>query len=146
VLVAVLTAVARLVMPTVVPTVVPTALMHQNKAIAIAATALASNLCGVLDLLSARADKRLFPIPLTLYLSLLTLGPMRDFRVDSDAMNNKAADTRSRALSRAYSPGKIARYFSLSYTTSTEPPRRQRHSIRMATGLAKTGMGSADCD
>jgi hypothetical protein len=105
VLAAVLTAVAKLVMPTVVPTVVPTALMHQNKAIAIAATALASNLCGVLDLLSARADKRLFPIPLTLYLSLLTLVPMRDFRVDSDAMN-KAADTRSRALSGAYSLGK----------------------------------------
>jgi hypothetical protein len=41
--------------------------------------------------------------------------------------------------------GKIARYFSLPDTTSAEPPRRQRHSIRMVAGLAKTGMGSADC-
>jgi hypothetical protein len=38
VLVAAVTAVARVVTPTVVPTVVPTALMHQNTAIAIAAT------------------------------------------------------------------------------------------------------------
>jgi hypothetical protein len=106
VLVAVLTAVAKLVMPTVVPTVVPTALMHQNKAIAIAATALASNLCGVLDLLSARADKRLFPIPLTLLPFSLHIGSNARLRVDSDAMNNKAADTRSRALSRAYGPWK----------------------------------------
>jgi hypothetical protein len=39
VLVAAVTAVAKVVTPTVVPTVVPTALMHQNTAIAIAATA-----------------------------------------------------------------------------------------------------------
>jgi hypothetical protein len=38
VLVAAVTAVAKVVTPTVVPTVVPTALMHQNTAIAIAAT------------------------------------------------------------------------------------------------------------
>jgi hypothetical protein len=55
--VATFTAVARVVTPTVVPTVVPTALKHQNKAIAAAATDLASHLRGV------RADKRLFPIP-----------------------------------------------------------------------------------
>jgi hypothetical protein len=39
VLVAAVTAVASVVTPTVVPTVVPIALMHQNTAIAIAATA-----------------------------------------------------------------------------------------------------------
>jgi hypothetical protein len=51
------TAVASVVTPTVVPIVVPTALMHQNTAIATAATALAS---------SMRGAKRLFIIPLTL--------------------------------------------------------------------------------
>jgi hypothetical protein len=40
------TAVAKPVTPTVVPTVVPTALMHQNRAIAAAATILANSLCG----------------------------------------------------------------------------------------------------
>jgi len=40
------TAVAKPVTPTVVPTVVPTALMHQNTAIAAAATILASTLWG----------------------------------------------------------------------------------------------------
>jgi hypothetical protein len=61
--VATFTAVASVVTPTVVPTVVPTALKHQNKAIAAAATDLASHLRGPFDLASARADKRLFPIP-----------------------------------------------------------------------------------
>jgi hypothetical protein len=37
-MVAALIAVASVAMPTVVPTVVPTALMHQNNAIAVAAT------------------------------------------------------------------------------------------------------------
>jgi hypothetical protein len=37
-MVAALIAVASVAMPTVVPTVVPTALMHQNNAIAMAAT------------------------------------------------------------------------------------------------------------
>jgi hypothetical protein len=60
--VATFTAVAKVVTPTVVPTVVPTALMHQNKAIAAAATTLASSLRGPLDLLSAREGKTLFPI------------------------------------------------------------------------------------
>ena len=55
--VAAVTAVAKVVTPTVVPTVVPMALMHQNTAIAIAATACASSL---------RGEKRLFIIPLTL--------------------------------------------------------------------------------
>jgi hypothetical protein len=54
VLVAAVTAVASVVTPTVVPIVVPTALMHQNTAIATAATALASG------------AKILFLIPLTL--------------------------------------------------------------------------------
>jgi hypothetical protein len=40
------TAVAKPVTPTVVPTVVPTALMHQNRAIAAAATTLANSLYG----------------------------------------------------------------------------------------------------
>jgi len=57
VLVAAVTAVASVVTPTVVPIVVPTALMHQNTAIATAATALASNMRGA---------KILFLIPLTL--------------------------------------------------------------------------------
>jgi hypothetical protein len=43
--------------------VVPTALKHQNKAIAAAATDLASHPRGPFDPASARADKRLFPIP-----------------------------------------------------------------------------------
>jgi hypothetical protein len=59
--VAIFTAVAKVVTPTVVPTVVPTALMPQNRAIVAAATTLASHLRG--PLASARADKRLFPIP-----------------------------------------------------------------------------------
>jgi hypothetical protein len=57
VLVAAVTAVAKVVTPTVVPTVVPTALIHQNTAIAAAATTLASRLRGA---------KMLFLIPLTL--------------------------------------------------------------------------------
>jgi hypothetical protein len=61
--VAIFTAVASVVTPTLVPTVVPTALKHQNKAIAAAATDLASHRRGPFDLASARADKRLFPIP-----------------------------------------------------------------------------------
>lgn len=56
-LVAAVTAVAKVVTPTVVPMVVPTALMDQNTAIAMAATALAN---------SFRGDKGLFIIPLTL--------------------------------------------------------------------------------
>jgi fructose-bisphosphate aldolase class 1 len=53
VLVAAVTAAAKVVTPTVVPIVVPTVLMHQNTAIAIAATVLASSLPG---------DKRRFII------------------------------------------------------------------------------------
>jgi hypothetical protein len=41
-----LTAVAKVVTPTVVPTVVPTALMHQNSAIATAATVWANSFPG----------------------------------------------------------------------------------------------------
>jgi hypothetical protein len=70
VLVAAVTAAARVVTPTVVPTAVPTvptALIHQNKAIATAATARASSLRGVFGLAPAREDANmLFPIPLTL--------------------------------------------------------------------------------
>jgi hypothetical protein len=82
VLVAALTAVANVVTPTVVPTVVPTALMHQNTAIAIAATACANSLRGV---------KRLLIIPLTLPFSphiCLQLSSMRDLRVDSVETQN----------------------------------------------------------
>jgi hypothetical protein len=57
VLVAAVTAVASAVTPTVVPTVVPTALMHQNTAMAAAATALANSILGA---------KRTFIILLTL--------------------------------------------------------------------------------
>jgi hypothetical protein len=57
--------VAKLVTPTAVPTVVPTALMHQNKAIATAATAFASNFVGTLDLLPALEGNGLFPISVT---------------------------------------------------------------------------------
>jgi len=62
VLAATFTAVAKLVTPTAVPTVVPTALMHQNKAMATAATAFASNLRGALDLLLAPEGNGLCPI------------------------------------------------------------------------------------
>jgi hypothetical protein len=47
VIVAPLTAVAKVVTPTAVPTVVPTALMHQNSAIATAATIWANSFPGV---------------------------------------------------------------------------------------------------
>jgi hypothetical protein len=57
VLLTALTAVASVVTPTVVPMVVPTALMHQNTAIATAATVCARSFRGVI---------RLFIIPLTL--------------------------------------------------------------------------------
>jgi hypothetical protein len=75
------------VTPTVVPTVVPTALMHQNTAIATAATALAS---------SMRGAKRLFIIPLTLSFSphisaFFKQVAMRDHRVDSAATENRTA-------------------------------------------------------
>jgi hypothetical protein len=46
VLVAAAIPVASVVIPTVVPTVVPTALMHQNNAIATAATVLANSFPG----------------------------------------------------------------------------------------------------
>ena len=82
-LVAAVTAVARVVTPTVVPTVVPTALMHQNTAIAMAATALASSLRGA---------KTLFAIPLTLpfspHICIFEAAGMRDLRVDSAATDD----------------------------------------------------------
>jgi len=65
VLAATFTAVAKLVTPTAVPTVVPTALMHQNKAIATAATAFARNLRGALDLLPVPEGNGLCPIRFT---------------------------------------------------------------------------------
>jgi hypothetical protein len=93
--------VARVVTPTVVPTVVPTALMHQNTAIATAATALAS---------SMRGAKRLFIIPLTLPFSphisaFFKQVAMRDHRVDSAATENRTAIPC--ALSLAIASGKI---------------------------------------
>jgi hypothetical protein len=60
--VATFTAVASVVTPTVVPTVVPMALTHQNRAIAAAATTLASKLRGPLGVLFVREGIRLFPI------------------------------------------------------------------------------------
>jgi hypothetical protein len=100
VLVAAVTAVAKVVTPTVVPTVVPTALMHQNTAIAIAATACASSLRGV---------KRLFIIR-TPFLSLPTSafpsGSMRDLRVDSAAAKNQSGGVIPCALSHASGLGK----------------------------------------
>jgi hypothetical protein len=64
VLLAAVTAALKVVTPTAVPTVVPTKLMHQNAAIATAATARAKTLRGAFDSLPARGEAKIsFAIP-----------------------------------------------------------------------------------
>jgi hypothetical protein len=141
VLVAAVTAAAKLVTPTVVPTavptVVPTALMHQNTAIATAATALASSLRGA---------KMLFPIPLTLpfspHICVFQAGGMRDLRV-SAATDDRAAECIPCALSHAFSLGKDRRDPYLGSSSSPDQSARwHKRSIRTEACFAKDKMGS----